>query len=93
MIRWYKTGGKRYVVIDVHGYAIGASRRGSQRPGVTYAVCDTAHCWREVEVFRPGGRNGPAIRKQKADDLAAELNREDEAERHRDRRAALKVGL
>ena len=80
MIRWYKTGGKRFYVIDVTGYRIrarssGQSYGGSHPPGTSYSVLDRDNMHLEVGNFFPqGGRASEACRKQ-ALAFAVELNR------------------
>lgn len=84
-VRYYKTGGKRYYVIEVTGYAIDPSKQDSRagtgaRPpgGTTYAVLDRDWCHREMAVFcPPGPGRRSSYYKRQAEKLADELNRKD----------------
>jgi len=80
VIRWYKTGGKRFYVIDVIGYWIRPGSAllgggGSHPPGTSYSVLDRDNMHLEVGNFFPqGGRSSEGCRKR-ALAFAAELNR------------------
>ena len=66
MIRWYKSGGKRFYVIDVIGHRI-TPRSGacSHPPATSYSVLDRDNMHLEVANFFPqGGRGSESCRKQ-----------------------------
>lgn len=79
-VRYYKTGGKRYYVIDVQGYPIApasaySDSSGSRPPGVTYAVLDRDTAHQEIAVFESGLGRPVSWCKRKAEELAKALNR------------------
>ena len=80
-IRWYKTGGERYYVIDVLGHPLNPatwmSRAGSGKhhpPIPAYAVLDRDWNHREVGKFTPRPGLTSKICKRRAEAFAAELN-------------------
>ena len=79
MIRWYKTGGKRFYMIDVSGYRVtprsGQAHGGSHLPGTSYSILDRDNMHLGVGSFFPGGgRSSEGCRKQ-ALAFAKDLNR------------------
>lgn len=87
-VRYYSTGGKRYYVIDVVGYAIPTDGSAPNRnPGqskrkqpATWAILDRDNAHSEVAVFAPAHGQHSSVMERRARELAAELNREDESE-------------
>lgn len=79
-LRYYKTGGKRFYVIDVTGWRINpqvwSAESLSQKPQTTWAVLDRDDMHREVAVFEPGGGYSSGDCESSARELADQLNAE-----------------
>jgi hypothetical protein len=82
-VRYYKTGGKRYYVIDVQGQTITPGSDARTTPSgrfpipATYAVLDRDWAHREMAVFSPQRGRTSRMCKAAAEKLADELNRKD----------------
>lgn len=80
-IKWVPTGGKRYYVSEIHGGIINprSGHDASQRHSSTYVVADRDWMHRDVAVFKPFSGTSSRICKQRAEEMARELNRREGA--------------
>jgi len=79
MIRWAKTGGKRFYVISLTGVTINPASWHSQHMSTSYSVCDRDNCHIEVANYFPSGRKWSSKRcEQAANALADQLNLEEQ---------------
>jgi hypothetical protein len=75
-VRWYKTGGQRYYVIEVSGCPIrdDSIRANNQKFSTTFAVLDRNWNHEEMAIFRPEDAKSIARARKRAYAFAAELN-------------------
>lgn len=80
-IKWVPTGGKRYYVSEIQGGVINPTSgiTASHRHSSTYVVADRDWMHRDVAVFQPFSGLSSRICKQRAEEMARELNRREGA--------------